>query len=297
METSYLLKTRSVITVLVLLLVMGACKKDEDKKEKAKMQIDTNSLNFTSESNIGYFAITNLGEETLEWQVAKPQWLDVSDLLGKLDPGSKIITVTADLSKTLGSYEGTIDVTSNGGDQSINVTFVHDKQLVGIFPGEGVDNRIYMGDNYTAVRNEYGEADEVGAEEMYDEYDKFDGYLCYAIYEDEGLSFYFMNEDVDTIAGSDRFFLIEIGKPYSKKTSKGIGLNSSITEVAGAYGTPVADDIDAYPEDGYGIYWYMSLGVAFIYDLSTEKMIVIWVFNGRKSASTVIKQLGANFKR
>ncbi len=95
-----------------------------DKEKHAKLKVSPNSYDFgdvkkgNTPSKI--FTVENAGEITLNWEVHDyPDWLDVSTTSGTND-GSFTVTVRSDAS--VGDYDGTVEVISNGGSVSIDVS-------------------------------------------------------------------------------------------------------------------------------------------------------------------------------
>ena len=301
MKASYLYKVRFFITAIVI-FVVSACQKE--KKDGPKIYIEADSIFLTSLENEDDFLINNVGDETLEWEIAnKPRWLDISDLIGKIDPvpGSVKIEVEAKLTEDFGTYEGEIEINSNGGNYTIYVSFDYEllnpnPEDIGIYPGEGVDN-MEIWDTYLDMVEEYGEPDKAEiVDTILDENGKLDFFWGYAGYEDLGIGFDFNCGKNEYIHDTSYFFLIELQDPYPRKTNRGIGVNNLINDVVSVYGVPPSTDIDIYEDDGVGIYWYMSKGISFIYDLETEKLDWILVHSANSSKSTVskIKQWGVD---
>jgi hypothetical protein len=71
--------------------------------------------------NVGSFVVANAGGGTLTWNVSEMiTWLDVSPAAGT---NSGTVTVTVDRTGILpGNHSGQIDVTSNGGNETVTVT-------------------------------------------------------------------------------------------------------------------------------------------------------------------------------
>jgi len=78
------------------------------------------------------FTVENVGGGTLEWEVRNvPDWLDVSTTSGTND-GSFTVTLKSDAS--VGDYDGTVEVISNDGSESIDVSGHIGERGGGTFP-------------------------------------------------------------------------------------------------------------------------------------------------------------------
>ena len=88
--------------------------------------IDPNSLNFGSEETNLSFTISNTGNGELNWSLIPNQnWITANPTSGSLINNSEDVLVTVNRSGlTPDTYNGSISLTSNGGNQDINITMV-----------------------------------------------------------------------------------------------------------------------------------------------------------------------------
>ena len=103
--------------------------------EGPKLQVSPTSLSFVDISPGGEsddtFNIKNIGAGTLDWEITDDSsWLIISTLEGSCEAGETdtiTVTVTApDVKK--GNWDGTIEVTSNGGNKDISVSLSTPKE-------------------------------------------------------------------------------------------------------------------------------------------------------------------------
>jgi len=92
--------------------------------DRPKLEVRPNSYDFTDVRRGAMpsttFTVENIGEGTLEWEVQDiPDWLDVSQTSGT-NEGSFTVTVESDMLG--GDQDGTVEVISNGGNESIAVS-------------------------------------------------------------------------------------------------------------------------------------------------------------------------------
>ena len=87
------------------------------------LSVTPTSLDFGETESHKTFTITNSGGETLTWSITDSQeWITVSPISGTTTTETEQITVTLNKSAlTPGSYNGTITITSNGGDAILTV--------------------------------------------------------------------------------------------------------------------------------------------------------------------------------
>ncbi|MFQ5629878.1 MAG: BACON domain-containing protein, partial [bacterium] len=106
-------------------------------RNKPALSINTSAVSLSNDGNDAVFVIANGGAGTLSWNVAqKPGWLEFSKESGAVTsiPDSVSIRPMAGLS--VGDYTGQIDISSNGGQHTVQVT-LKVEQVVEIFPGTG----------------------------------------------------------------------------------------------------------------------------------------------------------------
>jgi len=90
------------------------------------LSLSTSTLDFGAETVELQFEITNSGDGELTWTTtASTGWLDVTPTAGATQEETDDVVVTVDRSGLApGSYQGTVDVTSNGGEEAVNVEFI-----------------------------------------------------------------------------------------------------------------------------------------------------------------------------
>jgi len=88
------------------------------------LSVTSTALDFNASQNTLTFSITNVGTQTLEWNISDNQdWMSVSPTSGSTTAEQDIVTVTVDRSGlAAGDYSGSVTVTSNGGDQVVAVS-------------------------------------------------------------------------------------------------------------------------------------------------------------------------------
>ncbi|OQX83402.1 hypothetical protein B6D60_10535, partial [candidate division KSB1 bacterium 4484_87] len=93
-------------------------------KEVPDLSVSVNALDFGSSETSKSFNVSNIGNGTLNWQVASDRsWISVSPNSGSTTTQTDQVTVTVDRSNLgPGTFTGTITVTSNGGTETIAVS-------------------------------------------------------------------------------------------------------------------------------------------------------------------------------
>lgn len=88
-----------------------------------ELYVSTSTMDFGTTQTVDYFYIYNDGEGVLNWEITDNQnWITVSPTSGSDDGDRSTITVTVDRgSLSVGSYQGTISITSNGGSATVSV--------------------------------------------------------------------------------------------------------------------------------------------------------------------------------
>jgi Fe-S cluster assembly iron-binding protein IscA len=88
------------------------------------LSVTSTALDFNASQNTLTFSITNVGTQTLEWNISDNQdWMSVSPTSGSTTAEQDIVTVTVDRNGlAAGDYSGSVTVTSNGGDQVVTVS-------------------------------------------------------------------------------------------------------------------------------------------------------------------------------
>lgn len=108
------------------------------------LEVSTTSLDFGSEEDQLSFNIINSGEATLNWDISDNQdWLFCYPTSGSTNPsGTTTINVSVDRTGlSFGSYNGAINITSNGGNETISVLM----SVPFLDTFENLDNWDYIG--------------------------------------------------------------------------------------------------------------------------------------------------------
>ena len=99
----------------------------------AKMSVLPKQLVFEKDETTQTFKVSNTGTEELSWELSITQgqeWIkSLSATSGSLSEGdSKDVTVTIDrMAVAEGNYEGFLNITSNGGEETVSVHFYEDR--------------------------------------------------------------------------------------------------------------------------------------------------------------------------
>ena len=92
------------------------------ESDKPKLRVQPASLTFSKNAVSDTLIISNTGGGTLSWEVTdKPDWLEVSKVVGAIESGEDTVQATAIFSQQAGIYPGTIEFTSNGGNESVTL--------------------------------------------------------------------------------------------------------------------------------------------------------------------------------
>jgi len=109
--------------VLILLLFFITCSKDNTPV----LSVNETFYNFTKIVHSGDLIISNSGEGELSWEITdKPNWLETSKSSGIVTNDNDTVVVIADVNQELGTYSGTINIESNGGNQIVEVSLIID---------------------------------------------------------------------------------------------------------------------------------------------------------------------------
>lgn len=107
---------------MVGLIGFITCSPTEPEKEP-KLSVDPTSVAFTKDANSDILVISNSGDGELSWEINdKPDWLEVSISSGKVTSGKDTVIITANINQAAGTYSGTININSNGGNQVVNIS-------------------------------------------------------------------------------------------------------------------------------------------------------------------------------
>jgi len=107
-----------------------------------ELKVEPNELDFGTEATQKEFTIQNVGDDdgifksgvkTLEYDIAtNDSWISSNPTSGESDGGKDYITVTIDrTSLIIGNNTGEIDITSNGGNATVNVKAEKEKTVTG----------------------------------------------------------------------------------------------------------------------------------------------------------------------
>jgi Tol biopolymer transport system component len=107
---------------LILLIGLTGCP-EEETLIPAELSLGSLSIEFGSESTSETLIITNLGEEPLEWSITTSEdWITVNPTSGTTSDLVSEVTVEVDRTgKVPANYQGTLSITTNGGDQTVTV--------------------------------------------------------------------------------------------------------------------------------------------------------------------------------
>ena len=114
-----------VYFLLTVLFILSSCTENEDIYNfvPPQLNVDKNTLTFGAQTESLIFNIENSGSGTLNWNASEDKsWLDVSPKSGSTTTSEEIsITVDRD-GLSDGDYSAQINVTSDWGNETINVT-------------------------------------------------------------------------------------------------------------------------------------------------------------------------------
>ena len=109
--------------ILLLLIFFITCSKDNPTEpEKPQLNINLTSFIFTKNVTTQLLIITNNGSRELTWEITdKADWLTVSKSSGKITTVSDTVIMTADINQQQGTYQDTVKIISNDGNENIDV--------------------------------------------------------------------------------------------------------------------------------------------------------------------------------
>lgn len=120
---------RAVFPLLgvVLVLSLTCSNSTEPEASPPKLAVSTEDLTLTGTSRYDIIRIINVGGGTLSWTISEwPQWMSISSYSGSVTVDTLALRLSTDFGKlSYGSYEGTIKVTSNGGDATVKVRLTY----------------------------------------------------------------------------------------------------------------------------------------------------------------------------
>lgn len=109
-----------------------------------ELYVSTSTMDFGATQTVDYFNIYNYGEGTLNWEITDNQdWITVSPTSGSDEGNRSTITVTVNREGlSVGSYQGEISITSDGGSATVSVQMEVEETALnegfeGTFPPEG----------------------------------------------------------------------------------------------------------------------------------------------------------------
>ena len=109
------------IAIMAVSIVFITCSPTEP--ENPQLSVNPTSCAFTKNVNTETLIISNSGGGELSWEITdKPDWLEASKSSGKVTTGIDTVIITADISQAAGTYSGTININSNGGNQVVNIS-------------------------------------------------------------------------------------------------------------------------------------------------------------------------------
>jgi hypothetical protein len=250
---------------LLVLFIFLRCDTSTDPCCPAILTINTESLALTQMNNIGFFVITNSGEDELSWNItSKPSWLEISKFTGKVTNNADTVEISADILQPAGNYAEKIVVDSNGGLKEISITYTV-QFTIEVFPGRGAA-KIVINDTYSTIISKHGFSDTFIT--VFDSVGVIIGHIVQ--YLDEGLGFYLVGNGL-TPEQTDSTLRIILEPPYDGVTEGYIGIGSSLTEVQNAFGQP--DTIDTVSK----FYGY-SIGINFYYNSDSTSVVKMEVF-------------------
>jgi len=116
------MKTKIILCLpafLILLLSFISC----SKESPPELRVNADSLTFTACARIENLIISNNGDGELSWEITdKPDWLETSKSSGIVTTGVDTVIITADINQTIGTYSGTININSNGGNKDVTIS-------------------------------------------------------------------------------------------------------------------------------------------------------------------------------
>ena len=160
------------------------------------LYVSTNSLDFGSSSTSKTFSISNSGTGTLTWEISESvSWItSVSPSSGDNDE-----TITVKVSRSgmsPGTYNGTVSVTSNGGNQNVSVSMsVEEKELVIYTNDDAFINSSLPNNNWSDSENlKVGWSSSIGTSKALIDFNFMNylpkqaiitsAFLCLSVYED-----------------------------------------------------------------------------------------------------------------
>ena len=104
--------------ILVILVLFITCSEENE----SQLKVHPVSFNFMRGASSDILVLSNGGSGELSWELSgKPDWLEASKSSGKVTTGDDTVTLTANIDQVFGQYSGTISITSNGGNEEVQM--------------------------------------------------------------------------------------------------------------------------------------------------------------------------------
>jgi N-acetylneuraminic acid mutarotase len=119
------MKTKIFLHSLVILILFFfiTC----SKESPPELRVNADSFTFTACARIEPLIISNSGDGELSWEITdKPDWLETSKSSGMVTTGVDTVIITAEINQELGTYSGTININSNGGNKDVTISLTID---------------------------------------------------------------------------------------------------------------------------------------------------------------------------
>jgi hypothetical protein len=130
MKTKYQI-SKVFVALVMLILVFSSCRKPDDETTPI-LFVSAETLTFNGSDTEKNFQIKNNtddgGNGTLSFNISSPEsWIAVTPESGSSTNDTRTITVTVDRSGlAYQTYNGTVEITSNGGTHTISVTMINE---------------------------------------------------------------------------------------------------------------------------------------------------------------------------
>jgi len=274
-----------------------------------ELQVSTSTLDFGSIETVDYFSISNIGTGTLNWEITDNQdWITVDPTSGSDEGNRSTITVTVDREDlSVGSYQGEISITSDGGSATVSVQMeVDDEQFVLTFNNPlFTDIEITVYGHGTQIAEPGGSAvfnfpsnpgsityhaetsgqttsgSQVGLLMEWDYTHNFSGQSSYTlnlITTSDYFFIYVQNSSAHVFTP----FYVNYGTSY--QTTDNILLpNNGVTYRTGYYRAFTDTEVRAYWQDIPSSYYYWIQGVNFTLPFTNNQSILLWASTSRNN--------------
>ena len=114
----------SLIAIFAMSIFFITCSKESPTGSSGpQLNVIPNSFDFTKIVNVDTLIITNSGGGELSWEIAdKPDWLNLSKSSGTITSNTDSLIIIANIDQAVGTYTGTININSNGGNKSVTIS-------------------------------------------------------------------------------------------------------------------------------------------------------------------------------